>query len=80
MRNRILALMVTGIIAVVDLPLNFLAYREFYVKPIFERYPQALWPYIDVNPFTSTWYAISTLLVWFMLFGAWIVWLWLKRK
>jgi len=45
----------------------FTAYGEFYVKPLLEKYPPALRPIIDYEPFFSTWYGIITISVWILL-------------
>jgi hypothetical protein len=60
-------------IAVVILPLMFTFYQKFYVEPTLQRYPKALQPYIDLNPFFATSYALYTYAVWLLLFSLWMV-------
>ncbi|RLI19316.1 hypothetical protein DRO54_08680 [Candidatus Bathyarchaeota archaeon] len=55
------------ILAVAIFPSMFTAYGEFYVKPLLEKYPPALRPIIDYEPFFSTWYGIITISVWILL-------------
>ena len=61
------------IIAVAVLPVSFMAYKEFYVKPFLLSYPEALRPWIDYEPFFSTAYGDFTKLVRIGLGVSWLL-------
>ena len=74
MKREIAALLaITIVIAIGNLPLHFIVYRECYVKPFLLSQPEWLRPYIDYEPFFSTWYGISTIVVWLFLGVLWLV-------
>ena len=74
------ALILSVIIAVVNLPLQYLAYRFFYVEPYIASLPETIRPIANYEPFFSTWYGASTIIVWVALIGLWLGHLGFKRK
>lgn len=72
MKLKIVAL-ATVIIAVAVFPIAFMAYKEFYVKPLLLSYPEFLRPWVDWEPFLSTAYGYFTVLVWMGLGVSWLV-------
>lgn len=69
--NWKVALIATIIIAVVNLPLHYMAYRVFYVEPFLRSYPEGLRPYIDYEPLFGSWFGTSALAVWILLTVLW---------
>jgi len=55
-KSTLIAASFSVFIAVLTLALMFALYQKWYVEPLYERYPEALHPYIDPYPFTSTKY------------------------
>lgn len=72
-KAKLVALIISIVIAVAILPLMFISYQKFYLEPTLQRYPKALQPYIDLNPFFATSYALYTYAVWLLLFSLWMV-------
>ena len=72
-KAKLVALIISIVIAVAILPLMFTLYQKFYVEPTLQRYPPELRPYIDPYPFLATSYALYTYAVWLLLFSLWIV-------
>ena len=79
-RNWKVAVTLTLIIAVANLPLQYMAYRFFYVEPFIASFPEAIRPFVDYEPFFSTWYGGSTIGVWLALIALWAWYLHVKRK
>jgi len=79
-RNWKIALTLTLIIAVANLPLQYLAYRFFYVEPYLASLPEAIRAIADYEPFFSTWYGGATIGVWLALIALWAWHLHAKRK
>lgn len=79
-KNWKVALALTVIIAVANLPLQYLAYRFFYVEPYIASLPEALRPIANYEPFFRTWYGASTIIVWAALIVLWLGHLGFKHK
>jgi hypothetical protein len=71
-KAKLVALIISLVIAAAILPLMFLPYQKVYVEPTLQRYPPELRPYIDPYPFLATSYALCTFAVWGLLFFLWI--------
>ena len=80
LRNWKVALTLTLIIAVANLPLQYLAYRFFYVEPFIASLPEAIRPIANYEPFFSTFYGGATIGVWLALIVVWAWHLHVKRK
>jgi hypothetical protein len=80
LKNWKVALALTVIIAVANLPLQYLAYRVLYVEPFVASQPEAIRPIVNYEPFFHTWYGASTIIVWFALIVLWLGHLGFKRK
>ena len=65
--------LVTAITAVAVLPVSFMVYKEFYVKPFLNSLPWYVRPFADPEPFFSTAYGDFTKLVWIGLGVFWLV-------
>lgn len=52
------------VVALINLPLHYVAYQKFYVEPLLNQYPPALRPWIDPYPFLETPYWTSTIIIW----------------
>jgi len=63
-KNMFIALSFSIFIAVFTLVLMFTLYQKWYLEPLYERYPEALHPYIDPYPFMATKYGQFTLVTW----------------
>lgn len=61
------------IIAIAVLPISFMAYQEFYVKPFLNSLPWYVRPFADPEPFPSTVYWDFTKLVWMGLGVSWLL-------
>lgn len=71
-KNWKATLALTVIIAIANLPLQYLAYRVLYVEPLLRSEPAYLRPFIEYEPFFRTWYGGSTIIVWAVLIVSWI--------
>lgn len=79
-RNWKVALTLTLIIAIANLPLQYLAYRFFYVEPYLASLPEAIRNIANYEPFFNTWYGGATIGVWLALIALWTWHLHAKRK
>ncbi len=72
MKNLKWLALISVVVAVAIWPVTYAIYREFYVKPFLQSAPPYLRPYIDYQPFFSTWYGMFTLAVWVCIVSSWI--------
>jgi hypothetical protein len=79
-KNWKVALALTVIIAVANLPLQYLAYRFFYVEPFIASFPYWLRPFVEYESFFHTWFGASTITVWVLLIVLWLGYLCFKRR
>ena len=79
-KNTLIAASFSVFIAVLTLALMFALYQKWYVEPLYERYPEALHPYIDPYPFTATKYGHFVLSTWVVLAITWISYAYTKTR
>ena len=79
-KNTLIALSFSVFIAVLTLALMFALYQKWYVEPLYERYPEALHPYIDPHPFMATKYGHFVLSTWAVLTITWISYAYTKTR
>lgn len=79
-KNTLIALSFSVFIAVLTPALMFALYQKWYVEPLYEKYPEALHPYIDPDPFVATKYGKFALATWAALALTWISYAYTKNK
>jgi len=80
MKSWKVALILSVIIAISNLPLQFVAYRMLYVEPFIASFPYWIRPFVEYEPFFGTWYGASTIIVWAALIVLWLGHLGFKHK
>ena len=63
LKNWKVALALTVIMAIANLPLQYLAYRVLYVEPFVASQPEAIRSIVNPEPFFHTWYGALAIIV-----------------
>lgn len=74
MRRKVwfLFALISVIVVIAIRPIMLIAYEEFYVKPAFSKYPEALRPWMDPHLFHQTWYGKVPFIIYTLIGSLWI--------
>ena len=56
-KKLLVSIVISAGMAIAIWPIMWFAYQEFHIKPVLSKYPSGIWPWIDVDFFSMTWYA-----------------------